>query len=395
MSLDKKKLYFLHFTIDSNNVNKRANEITISKSSILFNKLENYIEKSYKIYSNGKYSFIPIVLIPNSPTDSHIVFKNAVKYETFENINLQDKVLYRTPKLNLPTVKVNLLKEKYNLSVKRDPDKADYIITSEKYIESLLQNNWAPVLNSGDLYLHFETLKHHFDEYAWNELVDFFTTIGPDQYVKMKCNYDFNSFYTSMRDIIFKYNYQNQKYCWYIKDLNSLEFLENPKNKIVLDSDIIKFCNEDSVTLTINDMKSIVSMLKSQDKVNHSMALELLSNCNIEKSFDKIALVFAFYYGTIKYTNNWNHVNVKSLRKAMEKVPEINSTHRIYEYNELIKLLHEKDMLTDFAFKAVQQRVFNQVLGRIGFDHSSCVFDIKASDIKLKDIYNNVDNLSN
>jgi hypothetical protein len=39
--------------------------------------------------------------------------------------------------------------------------------------------------------------------------------------------------------------------------------------------------------------------------------------------------------------------------------------------------------------------MFNEVLGRMGFSHSSCVFDIKASDIKLKDIYNNVDNLSN
>ena len=395
MNLDKKKLYFLHFNIYSYNVNKRANETTISKSSILFNKPKDYIKRNYKIYSDGKYSFIPIVLKPSSNMSYPIVLKNAIKYETFENINLQDKVLYRTPKLNLPTIKVDLLKEKYNLSVKRDPDKADYIITSEKYIESLLCNDWSPVLNSGDLYLHFETLKNDFDEYAWNELVDFFTTIGPDQYIKMECDYEYNSLYSSIRNKIFKLNYENRTYCWYIKDLNSLEFLENPKNKIVLDSDIIKFCNEDSVILTINDMKSIVSMLKSQDKVNHNMALELLSNCNIEKSFDKIALVFAFYYGTIKYTNNWNHVNVKSLRKAMENVPEINSTHRINQYNELIKLLYEKDMLTDFAFKAVQQRMFNEVLGRIGFNDSSCVFDIKASDIKLKDIYNNVDNLYN
>ena len=74
MSLDKKKLYFLHFNINSNNVNKRANEITILKSSILFNKPENYIEKSYKIYSDGKYSFIPIVLKPDSHTSSHIFF---------------------------------------------------------------------------------------------------------------------------------------------------------------------------------------------------------------------------------------------------------------------------------------------------------------------------------
>ena len=55
-----------------------------------------------------------------------------------DSIDLTDKKIYRYPKLTLPRNKVNLLKDKFNLKLVRDPDKADYHIVSNKFINTMV-----------------------------------------------------------------------------------------------------------------------------------------------------------------------------------------------------------------------------------------------------------------
>ena len=46
--------------------------------------------------------------------------------------------MYRTDKIKLPRNKVELLKDKYNVAITRNKAKADYIVTSNNKIESML-----------------------------------------------------------------------------------------------------------------------------------------------------------------------------------------------------------------------------------------------------------------
>ena len=50
---------------------------------------------------------------------------NNLNLKSNNTLSVQDKTLFRYPKLDLPRQKVDLLKEKYNCKVIRDPDKAD------------------------------------------------------------------------------------------------------------------------------------------------------------------------------------------------------------------------------------------------------------------------------
>ena len=58
--------------------------------------------------------------------------KSNFLVQTIDATDLQDATIYRFPKLDLPRQKVDVLKEKYNLSVTRNQDKADYSIISYK-----------------------------------------------------------------------------------------------------------------------------------------------------------------------------------------------------------------------------------------------------------------------
>ena len=62
-------------------------------------------------------------------------------------IEIQNAKLYRYPKLSLPRVKVETLKEKYDVKVVRDSTKADYSIVSNKMIEDLLTVSWRSYYN--------------------------------------------------------------------------------------------------------------------------------------------------------------------------------------------------------------------------------------------------------
>ena len=78
-----------------------------------------------------------------------------------DTIDLQDKSIYRFPKLNLPRQKVDLLKDKFNLKVVRNKDKADYHVISHKFLGSLFHNNWDTAITFKELYNVFNTWKEN------------------------------------------------------------------------------------------------------------------------------------------------------------------------------------------------------------------------------------------
>ena len=77
-----------------------------------------------------------------------------IKKETF---TLQDKKIYRFPKLDLPRQKVDLLKEKFNCKVIRDPNKADVHVVSSKFFSNLFVRQYGLSVPVADM---FKMLKH-------------------------------------------------------------------------------------------------------------------------------------------------------------------------------------------------------------------------------------------
>ncbi len=140
---------------------------------------------------------------------------------------------------------------------------------------------------------------------------------------------------------------------------------------------------EDSVVLSHEDYENITRMIKSNFKDDVTIALELLANCNIEKSMDIVALIFYNNHGILKdMSNNWNSVNVKALRKRLNSFIQYGPKNVRY-YDRLVKCLLAEKSLTEFAIKIISIDMLNYLTTSVGFNSES-VFDIKLSDIRLK-----------
>ncbi len=304
----------------------------------------------------------------------------------FDKKFLQDAQFYRTPKLDLPQIKMQLIKDKYNVKVIRDKNKADYIITSDKYLESLTEYFWYDCYPAQDVkHGYLPNIKGNVSEFIYNrisEFIDYVISQNGFIYIDCRLPYSFNSTikanFSKVKGDAATFNI--------VTDSESLNFLLDNSDKLVKDSDIINYCNEDSVVLTSEECKSISQMIKSGDKDTMSLALEMMANCNIEKSYDKLACIFAFYKQELGNASNWNNVNVKSLKKQLDKVIPIEG-YNGYGFNELVRHLHLKDKLTPFAIGVISNKMCKTILSHVGLTNSESVFDIKPKDLKLKSEY--------
>jgi hypothetical protein len=307
--------------------------------------------------------------------------------------DLKDACFYRTPKLDLPQAKMQLLKEKYNAKVIRNKDKADYMITSRKYLESIFEYDWTGVNKASEMITEWlPNVKLYVSESIYDKLSNFLNHVSKqDAYVVFQMTWHWNFENKLKSQLRIDSNHalsKTTKYPYYIKSFSTLNYILNNKDIVCLDSEIIDFCNEDSVILTREDCASIAKMIKSDDSVNIALALEMMANCNIEKSYDKIALIFAFYDHLLRYASNWNTVNVKSLRKYMHGVKPVDVDRSGHGYNVLIKHLHKKNALNNFTLGAISNKMCKTILKNIGLTHDTSVFDLKPKDLKLKEVYN-------
>ena len=395
MKIDK--LYIMQFdvnetTFEGSLLRNDGCKFKVDESSS-YNVRDRYCNTDYTAKLDGGWPSYDYIMLGNSSTSIYnrdeLIKKNFTADKKINASNLKDSSFYRTPKLALPQTKMQLLKEKYNIKVIRDKSKADYIITSYSYIENAFLYNWQSIHKAKDVKdIYLDRIKNYLSSTTLHNIIEFLDhVIAQDGYIKIHLDWPYSfktqskTSFKSLDDLdAFKYAT--------IKDYNVINFMLNNANNIIFDKDMLDFCNEDSITLTNEDCMSISKMIKSSDEVTIALALEMMANCNIQKSYDKIALIFAFYYDIIRYATNWNTVNVKSLRKKMKDVPKVD-TRNLYvnAFNNLVKHLHLNNYLTKFAVGAITNKICNTSLQHCGLTDKDSVFDLNVKNLKIKNQY--------
>lgn len=315
----------------------------------------------------------------------------------FKDVDLQDKSLYRFPKLDLPRNKMDILKEKYNIKITRDIDKADYKIISKKQLEKSYQYSWHTnkMCHQISALQFIDKVKDMMTDELYVTLVD---EINKYDIICISVDYQYN-LNPSSATTYNAFNKGNPGNC----TLNSLtidEFkrpdklrfheLKDKENfislitsdNIIYDEDVVKICNEDSVVLDEQQFTNILEMVKSGDKDNISVALEIMSNCNIEESKAALGYIYAFYQYALKEAKNWNHVNVKAMKKALKSYEVWGRRDHGYIYSAFINKCLTNESLNEMVFRAIAKDIFIYVI-RANFQEE-CPFDFKIEDIRLK-----------
>jgi len=222
-----------------------------------------------------------------------------------------------------------------------------------------------------------------------NRIINFLSSIGDDSCVYVNIRSAWGSVYKGVEADLEKrlstveFYMQNP---FMIADYQALTDIMR-STTLILDKDVIKICGEDSVVVDEEQYNSIKNMLKSDDKENLILALEIMSNCNIDESLDKLAMLYFKFAEKLRYTKNWNTINVKTFRSYFTDIP-MKTEHNVHlhQYELLIKFLNQNDSITEFIYKAILEDISETVFERIGLSQSQ-VFSLDINSIKLKEEY--------
>ena len=296
--------------------------------------------------------------------------------------------IYRFPKLSLPRQKVDHLKESANVSVTRNKESADYHIISEKLLDSFFESSWSNFSTAEEVREYLNSCMNCFTNDAFVMIRDM---IEEGKLYHIEINGEWRNQNPHKDTLAAGYNkVKNGKegYDIYVptKNLNDYNaIINNPK--LVLDRHIKELCDEGLHVLTEEETLNIEKILGTHDVENLTLALEMMSNCNLEKSFDYVSYLYYFNFENLKMASNWNNINAKTLRKALDRFTPYANNSAIY-YEAYLKKLIEADKLTEWAFKATAKKLFDGGMKSFGLNRD--VFSISLDDIKLNPKYSEV-----
>jgi len=372
---------------------KTNNTLILQNGSVRVKQLGHYIESGD---NNGRYA---------NKTNNAEIKKIMSGVGTITSNDLKNaNSLFRFPRLSLSRDKVKMLQEKFDLKLKRDFHQADYGIVSEKYFDGLFCTRWFSQVDPVDVGSWAQIYNDCMEEDLYEEIVEMLNKIPEDAHVVVESEW-FSTYYHEGASNLDRYSKmaekarnmgRNSKYHYYIESLDQWNDIQANLSKLVWDTNINELATEDSEVLTEEmyiQLKTMLGWEKTEegcgwqgnrDKENMNLALAMIANCNIKESHTYLALLFAFMSDSMKDAGIWNSVNFKSVRKKFDKYIQMNGWNWCHSYNYLIEYLIKDDALTEFAWKEVAQKMYDDVLSsQMGVD-SKNVFSINPDSIQLK-----------
>lgn len=316
-------------------------------------------------------------------------------------INLQDVKIYRYPKLNLPRQKFDLLKERFDCKITRDSAKADIHVVSYKFLESIFTYNWY-----SNKYLDYKDFvrvciiakeKGMFTDKALNELRQSLSGMDQNSIVAFHQGYYHNNNNAQIwRDQFRKItepfheaaNLGSRVVVIEKKNIVDYNKVVNSVATVVFDTAITEIIDQDLAIIEDDQYDTIEKMITSSDIENRTLAVEMIANCNIEKSFNIVSSLYWWHYDWMKATNNWNTVNVKAMRSRLKSYEGGHGMDNIYSYNRYITALTEDRKLTKFAVDKTRFLLLNKCL-RVMVGPGADVFKVDLEHLVLKEKYNN------
>jgi len=290
------------------------------------------------------------------------------------SVNLQDKKIYRYPRLDLPRQKVDLLKEKFNCKVIRDVNKADIGIVSMKFFDKLVNREWGKSISYVEMYGILAELKNSdlLSDFALAELRDFMSQTDTTYRVNFQYHKDWGNndaatqkMYEFIEQIAQANKKEDNGHDWILPKENyaAYDSIVNSNVDLIADTDICSIIDEDLAVISNDKYNDTEKMVQSSDIDNRSLALEMLANCNIEKSFDVVSGIYYWHYDWLKATTNWNTVNVKAFRKRMKSYEGGHNVQNIFSFNNYLNALAKDRKLTKFAVDSTREKLHTTFLG--------------------------------
>ena len=324
------------------------------------------------------------------------------------SVSLQDKKLYRYPNLSLPRQKVDLIKEKFNCTIIRNSKKADIHITSLNFLSKLIgHGEWNTCIPFSSAFKVFKYFKDEnlLSDCALNKIKSLIDDVPHDCMINfiLTPSYRYSGYNQTIRtaSMVIRDKIYNQvsikkdeclRRSFTLNKENQKDYIAllNSSAQVILDSNICNIIDEGLAILETKDYDNIELMSKSQNIDDRGLALEMLANCNIDKSYDVVSGIYYWNYEWLKNTRNWNTVNVKAFRNRMKEYDGNHNESSIRAFNDYIMLLDKNKKLTEYAVNKTKEKLYSTLLNKLVGENAD-VFKINLDSLFItKELTNKI-----
>lgn len=312
----------------------------------------NVIFKKSEGFKTIKLSENPLIIADDDRDHLKRNIERYLNLSTFDTSNFPSIFIDKSCKI--PRAKLGALKDNKTLQVKRDIQKADYlVINKDSYIDNMMEYTWAHEL----IYLdelhnwvkfdlqHRQSYSDEEKENIKSEFAKIVELCKAHCITKLSIRVDYELRRTLYEpDSTYRHGYFNN--LSNAPDPLTVNFITNPTREKDEDGDIIcidlrhyvelnnerlnvliyalqnniKIINSSEVTKLINVtvinkelFESLNNMLESQDRSNHDTALEIIASCDFEESLFYIVLLLNLNYKSVASSDYFKHVNFQAV----------------------------------------------------------------------------------
>lgn len=312
----------------------------------------NVLFKQSEGFKTIKLSENPLIIADDDANNLKKYIERYLNLSTLDTSNFPSIFIDKSCKI--PRAKLGALKDNKTLQVKRDIQKADYlVINKDSYIDNMMEYTWALELIYLDELHNWvkfdlqhrqgysdeerETIKSNFAEIVELCKAHSITKLS------IRVDYELKKILCEP-DSVYRRTYFNS--ISNTPDPLTVNFLNNPARGKNEDGDIIcidlrhyvelnneklqallyalqnniKIINSSEVTKLINVtvidkelFESLNNMLQSQDRSNHDTALEIIASCDFEESLFYIVLLLNLNYQSVASSDYFKHVNFQAV----------------------------------------------------------------------------------
>lgn len=212
--------------------------------------------------------------------------------------------LYFTPSSEFPRFKLSDTKFSRCLS----PDKADYIVISNKWKDASLNNRCILYRGKECYYLLTES---NIYISPWSK------TKEEELFLKDQKSYIDNiKSRIFPEDVVFvRYCTNDSILCGFGKAVDMV--LSNKTTCIITDKMLDKIINNNFEALTPDTYKSICDMLDSSDETTRGLGLKMLTGFNISKTPNAVRFMLGIRENKVRYLNEWNSVGIEQVKNTI------------------------------------------------------------------------------
>jgi len=338
--------------------------------------MNNVFEKVIKINdivkTNNIITGISYEIIMCFISDKTNIFYNSNDYKPMLGDNL-----YFSKDCSVPRFKLKSFCEKHQVKITTNNDKANIVFISEKFIDEYTDSDWGSTTDYTD-FITFANLVFPknkailtFINQTSNLNLD---NVSSSVTTKIKFNsYRIKNSFANTKNINLKASINHHdKYCS-IDNYDTVNKMLNGK-KVYNQNNILRLIN-DSVILNKDSYDELNKILDSNDDHNIKLAMELIANCDYEKSAVYILLLFKSYGEKMWNSGNRAHVNFKALTSFFNLSSKYDMSRLCLD--DLIVCLKERNLLSEENKSILMPIAFEEMQNNNRFDH------FKITDIKF------------